>query len=98
MLFEKQGADWPDRPAAAKEAEPQQAETIELRGTVVKKDLEGGLLVIESDDGKTYEPLDLPEAFQKDGMKVRATVRVRNDVGSIHMVGDIIEILEITAQ
>jgi hypothetical protein len=71
---------------------------FDIRGTVVYMDLEGGLFVIQSDDGKTYEPLDLPEAFQKDGMKVRATVRVRNDVGSIHMVGDIIEILEITAQ
>ena len=71
---------------------------FEIRGTVVFRDLEGGFFIIESDDGKTYEPLDLPVAYQKDGMKVTATVCVRNDVASIRMAGDIIEILEITAR
>jgi hypothetical protein len=71
---------------------------FEIRGTVVFRDLEGGFFIIEGDDGKTYEPLDLPAAFQENGMKVAATVFVRKDVGSIRMAGDIIEILEITAR
>ena len=74
------------------------ADAFEIIGTVVYNDLEGGFFAIESEDGKTYKPLDLPETFQKDGMRVRATVRVRNDVGSIHMAGDIVEILEIKTQ
>jgi hypothetical protein len=98
MLFENQGAARPDRPAASKEAEPQQADTIELQGTVVKNDLEGGFFAIEGVDGKTYEPINLPDAFRKDGMRVKATVRVRRDVRSIHMVGEIVEIVDIAAQ
>jgi len=90
--------------AALKAANPElfqdghEKDTLEIRGTVVFRDLEGGFFAIESEDGKTYEPLDLPEAFQKDGLKVMATVRVRKDVGSIRMAGDIVDILEITAR
>jgi len=74
-----------------------QANVIELQGTVVYKDLQGGLFIIDGDDGKTYDPINLPEAFKKDGIRVHATIRARDDVGSIHMVGDIIEIVDIDA-
>jgi len=74
------------------------SETFQIRGTVVYRDLEGGFFAIESDDGKTYEPLNLPDAFQKDGLKVMAKVRIREDLGSIRMAGDIVEILEIDAR
>jgi hypothetical protein len=98
MLFENQGAARPDQPAASEGAKLPRSDIVELLGTVVKKDLEGGFFAIDGDDGKTYEPINLPDAFKKNGMRVKATVRVRNDVGSIRMVGPIIEILEITAQ
>ena len=72
-----------------------QADTIEILGTVVRKDLEGGFFAIEAEDGRTYEPLNLPDSFQKDGIRIKATVRVKNDAGSIHMVGDIVEIVDL---
>lgn len=73
-------------------------DTVALQGTIAKKDLEGGFFAIDGDDGKTYEPINLPEAFRRNGMRVKATVRIRNDVGSIHMMGDMVEIVDITAR
>ncbi|WP_143170783.1 hypothetical protein [Desulfopila aestuarii] len=62
------------------------------------KNLEGGFFVIVSDDNQIYDPINLPEAFQKDGLKVNATARYKSDTMSFHMVGDIIEIIDITPQ
>ena len=69
--------------------------TFEIQGIIVHKDLEGGFYAIEGDDGRVYDPIDLPEQFKKDGLKVKIKAKLRNDVGSIHMVGDIIEIVDI---
>lgn len=74
------------------------AETLEISGTVVHKNLEGGFFIIEGDDGRIYDPINLPETFKKDGLKVTVNAKVRNDVGGIHMVGDIIEIVHISEQ
>ena len=79
-------------------AAPARSDTFELRGTVVRNELEGGFFAIEGDDGRTYEPINLPEAFKQDGMRVNATVRIREDIGSIHMVGAIVEIIAIARQ
>ncbi len=59
------------------------------------KDIEGGFFAIDGDDGKTYDPINLPDSFKKDGLKVNITARFRKDVGGIHMVGDIIQIVNI---
>ena len=72
-----------------------QVDTIELEGIVVYKDLEGGFFAIAGDDGRTYDPVNLPEAFKENGMRVKATVRVKNDVAGIRMVGEVVEIVEI---
>jgi hypothetical protein len=80
------------------DAAPVRSDTFEFQGTVLKNDLEGGFFAIEGDDGKTYEPINLPEAFKQDGMRVKATVLIRKDFGSIHMVGDIVEIIDIVEQ
>ena len=74
------------------------ADAIVLQGTVVKKDLEGGFFAIDGDDGKTYEPINLPDSFRKNGLRVTATVRIRNDVAGIHMTGDIVEIVDIAVR
>ena len=72
--------------------------TFEIQGTIVYKSLEGGFFAIESDDGKTYDPINLPETFKRDGLKVKGNAKLRKDVGSIHMAGDIIEIVNIAAE
>jgi hypothetical protein len=73
-------------------------DTVDLQGTVVKKDLEGGFFAIESDDGRVYDPINLPDRFKKHGLRVNVTAKLRDDMGSIHMVGDIIEIIDIETQ
>ena len=73
-------------------------DTFELHGTVVYKDMEGGFFAIDGDDGKTYNPINLPDSFKINGLKVNITAKLRNDMGSIHMVGDIIEIVKIDAE
>jgi hypothetical protein len=70
-------------------------DTFELHGTVVYKDMEGGFFAIDGDDGKTYDPINLPDSLKINGLKVNITARFRKDVGGIHMVGDIIQIVNI---
>ena len=92
------GAAQFDETAASKKAVHRQADTVEIQGTIVHKDLEGGFYAIEGDDGRTYDPINLPEPFKKNGLRVRATVRYKDDVVGIHMAGDIVEIVDIAAQ
>ncbi len=66
-------------------------------GTVQFITVEGGFFAIRGDDGVVYDPRNLPAAFQKDGMRVRFEARVRNDMGSFHMVGPIVDVISISA-
>jgi hypothetical protein len=81
----------PGKPTPASDA-------FEILGTVTFKDLEGGFYAIESFDGKKYDPINLPESFRKDGLKVKATARPQKDVMSFRMYGEIIEVISIESQ
>lgn len=77
--------------------EPFQDDNVEgpytsLTGTVKYVEIEGGFWAIESEEGENYDPMNLPERFQKEGLSIEAEVKVREDVGSIRMYGTIIEI------
>ena len=48
--------------------------------------------------GKKSDPINLPESFRKDGLKVRVTARPQRDVMSFRMYGEIIEVIRIEAQ
>lgn len=65
-------------------------------GTVRHSELEGGFYAIRGDDSVTYDPTNLPERYRRDGLRVGVRARVRSDMAGIHMVGPIIEIIEIT--
>jgi len=56
--------------------------------------LEGGFYGIETDKGEKYIPLNLPEEFKKDGLKVWFKAKPKK-VATIQMWGKPIEILEI---
>jgi hypothetical protein len=43
-----------------------------------------------------YLPLNLPEEFSEDGLEVRVAIRVREDYGSVCMLGPVVEILSIS--
>jgi hypothetical protein len=64
-------------------------------GTIVFMEAEGGFHAIRSDDGVTYDPRSLPDAFKTDGLRVRFTVRVIPGAVGIHQVGPIVDVLEI---
>lgn len=68
---------------------------IDQTGKVLFIALEGGFYGIQGDDGKNYDPVNLPPAFQKHDLLVRFTARERKDKVSIHQWGAIVEIITI---
>lgn len=66
-------------------------------GTVRWISLEGGFFAIRGDDGVTYDPINLPTDFRDDPVRVRFRARVTGGL-SVHMVGPVVEIVEITRQ
>lgn len=87
-----------DRPARAAEEAPKTAiegTSFAFTGTVVFVPLEGGFYGIVGDDGRRYNPLNLPEALRRDGVRVRVKARLPQRGASFHMWGKRIEIVEI---
>ena len=74
------------------------ADSFEIVGTVTYKNIEGGFYAIDGDNGRKYDPINLPESFRKDGLKVNVTARLKKDAMSFHMYGEIIEVVNIAAQ
>ena len=74
------------------------ADLIEIVGSVTYKGIEGGFYAIDGDDGRKYDPINLPESFKKDGLKVKITARLKKDAMSFHMYGAIIEVVNIAPQ
>ena len=63
-------------------------------GTVRFITLEGGFYGIVADDGHHYDPINLGQELQVDGIRIRFTAKRCTDIAYIHMWGDIIEIVE----
>lgn len=69
---------------------------IQVTGTVRYFTLEGGFWAVRGDDGVTYDPMNgLGSEFQRENLRVTLIAKVRNDMGGIHMVGPIVEVLSI---
>jgi hypothetical protein len=69
---------------------------IHVNGTVLYFTLEGGFWAVRGDDGVTYDPMNgLASEFQRENMRVTLVAKVRTDMGGIHMVGPIVEVLSI---
>lgn len=83
--------DWVELESQA----PDSGQVLRIAGTVHYLDLEGGLFLIRDAEGAQYNPTNLPEAFQHEGMAVEVEARRRDDMASIGMVGPIIEILRL---
>lgn len=71
------------------------SDTRDFTGTVRWQTIEGGFWGLVADDGHQYEPINLPRSLQRDGLRVRVRAKIRSDMASIRMFGEIIEILEI---
>jgi hypothetical protein len=67
-----------------------------VNGTVHYFNLEGGFWAVRGDDGVTYDPIaGLSPAFQRENLRVTVVARIRTEMGGIHMVGPLVEILSI---
>ena len=64
-------------------------------GTIQFVALEGGFYGILADDGHHYDPINLDQELQVDGLRIRFTAQERKDLASFHMWGDIIELVEV---
>jgi hypothetical protein len=72
------------------------AGAIRVTGTVAHYSLEGGFWAVRGDDGVTYDPMaGLPGELQQEGLRIVMTAKVRTDLAGTHMVGPIVEVLEI---
>jgi hypothetical protein len=68
---------------------------MEISGVVRYYELEGGFYGIRTEEGESYNPINLPAEFRQDGLPVWAKVRLRNDMMSIHQAGPLVEIIDI---
>ena len=67
---------------------------IEDTGTITYSDLEGGFWLIKGEK-ENYDPINLTEEFQVEGLKVNFTAEELVNQVSFHMAGKIIKILSI---
>jgi hypothetical protein len=69
---------------------------IRVTGTVLFYTLEGGFWAVRGDDGTTYDPANgLPKEFQQVNLRVSVLMKIRADAASFHMVGPVVDIIEI---
>jgi len=71
------------------------AEPLNFTGTVKYITIEGGFWGIISDDGKNYDPRNLPAEFKQEGLRVQVEAVVK-DGFSIHMWGTIIDVTAVS--
>lgn len=68
----------------------------EILGTVRFVNVEGGCWKIQGDDGKSYEPLNLPKEYRSDGLRVMFTASPPEEpLGSLCMVGILVHLDQI---
>ena len=65
---------------------------MQVRGTIEYKTLGAGAWTLVRDDGKTYELLQPPDQLKQDNLSVIIDGNVRNDIMTIAMIGDVLEI------
>jgi hypothetical protein len=67
-------------------------------GTVRWYSIEGGFFAIAGDRGHTYDPTNLPQEYRTDGLRVQFRARLLDHAYSVHGVGDVVEIVDISQQ
>jgi inhibitor of cysteine peptidase len=64
-------------------------------GTITYLNFEGGFYGIVADNGKHYDPINLPSEYEESGLRVVFIGKVREDLVSFHMWGELIELISI---
>ena len=78
------------------DAQPADPNVINATATVQHQDIEGGFYGLVADDGTKYDPGTLPEAYRKDGLRVKFTAR-RTNAMTTRMWGTTVEVDHIEA-
>lgn len=65
---------------------------VVIRGTIRYISVEGGFYGIVDKKDNHYEPINLHEDFEYDGLLIFVVARIRRDLGSYRMWGETIEI------
>jgi hypothetical protein len=71
------------------------ADIVSGTGKIVFLDFEGGFYGIITDSGAHYDPRNLPDKFKIDGLSIVFIAEVLHGVSSIHMWGEIVELIYI---
>ena len=66
-----------------------------ITGRIIYMDIEGGFYGIKGDDGNNYDPVNLSSEYQRDGIRIKASITFEKNVSSIRMWGKIIRINQI---
>ena len=70
--------------------------TTRVTGIVQHYTIEGGFWAVRGDDNVTYDPIGgMPADFQQENLRVSMVVKLRPDMGGIHGVGPMVEIIQI---
>ena len=65
---------------------------MKLTGRVVYRDIEGGVWVLEGDDGRTYQLAGGDRKIKKDGQRIEIEGDVARDVMTAFMVGPVLNV------
>ncbi len=77
------------------EVDHTEEQVVKGAGTIIRYELEGGFFAIRGDNGTTYDPINLPQSFHKDKLRVYFEGRIRSDIAGTHMIGPLIELIRI---
>jgi len=80
---------------ASPTAGAREVQTVTVTGKIVHVDLEGGFWGLVAEDGTHYDPVDLPKAYHRDGLRVRATLRTKPGMVHFHMWGTLVDVVKI---
>jgi hypothetical protein len=71
---------------------------ISFVGEVRWMSLEGGFFGLVAEDGRKFFPLNLPEEFKKEGLKIKVKGNIKKGIATVQMWGTPFEIREIEVQ
>ena len=76
-------------------ANPKAERGAMITGTVRYVGVEGGFYGLVADNGEKYDPINLPNEYKKNGLRVKFQVKEKKGMAGIHMWGKIVEIVKI---
>lgn len=69
--------------------------SMELTGTIVYKNFEGGFFAFISADGGRYTLRNLAAEYKKNGLKIAVTGHVRSDIMTYTQFGEVFEVTKV---